>query len=105
MVGTMKFLHAFSLIAFAVLTINPVFAQKQTDAIVKNEKKLKDIKIPSLEFSDTPLGDALQFLQSKSVELDFVEQDPNKKGINIILRKRGKTSRIRRYLKEIRPVG
>lgn len=56
-----------------------------TQAIIDNEEKLKSIIIPSLEFSDTPLRDALQFIQQKSVELDFNETDPTRKGINIIL--------------------
>ncbi|MDF1858870.1 MAG: M56 family metallopeptidase [Verrucomicrobiales bacterium] len=49
------------------------------------EKKMESIIIPKLEFSDTPLSDALRFLRQKSVELDVEEKDPAKKGINIIL--------------------
>ncbi|MDF1816113.1 MAG: type II and III secretion system protein [Verrucomicrobiales bacterium] len=56
-----------------------------TQEILRNEEKLKTIRIPSLEFSDTPLKDALQFIQQKSVELDFAETDVNRKGVNIIL--------------------
>lgn len=56
-----------------------------TQDIIRNEEKLKTIRIPSLEFSDTPLKDALQFIQQKSVELDFAESDINRKGVNIIL--------------------
>ena len=56
-----------------------------TQDIINNERKLKEIRIPSLEFSDTPLRDALDFIQQKSVELDFKETEPTRKGINIIL--------------------
>ena len=56
-----------------------------TDSILINETKLKNIIIPSIEFSDTPLRDALEFIQQKSVQLDFNESDPNKKGINILI--------------------
>ena len=56
-----------------------------TDEILINETKLKNIIIPSIEFSDTPLRDALEFIQQKSVELDFAETDPNRKGVNILI--------------------
>lgn len=48
------------------------------------ERKLKEIIIPSIEFSDTPLRDALAFLQQLSVELDVKETDPARKGFNIV---------------------
>ena len=54
-------------------------------APAKGEEKLRAITIPKIEFKDTPLGDALAFLQMRSVELDVEEADPAKKGINIIL--------------------
>ena len=56
-----------------------------TAQIQINQDKLKNIRLPSVEFAETPLKDALEFLQNKSVELDFKEADPTKKGINIIL--------------------
>lgn len=56
-----------------------------TTEIRRIEQKLKDIVVPTVEFSDTPLKDALDFLQQRSVELDAAESDPAKKGINIVL--------------------
>lgn len=53
--------------------------------IRRTEEKLKTITLSSVEFSDTPLKDALIFLQERSVELDINESDPAKKGVNIIL--------------------
>ncbi len=53
--------------------------------IRRNEDKLKTIILSSVEFSDTPLKDALDFLQQRSVELDIKETDVSKKGVNIIL--------------------
>ncbi|MFV1993831.1 MAG: Amuc_1098 family type IV pilus outer membrane protein [Verrucomicrobiales bacterium] len=47
--------------------------------------KLKEILIPNIEFSDTPLEDAIEFLRQKSVELDTLESDPRRKGVNIII--------------------
>lgn len=43
------------------------------------------IVIPSVEFADTPLGDAVAFLVERSVELDREEPDPNRKGVNVVL--------------------
>ena len=53
--------------------------------IRRTEEKLKTIILASVEFADTPLKDALTFLQERSVELDINETDPTKKGVNIIL--------------------
>jgi general secretion pathway protein D len=53
--------------------------------IRRTEEKLKTIILASVEFADTPLKDALIFLQERSVELDINETDPSKKGVNIIL--------------------
>ena len=56
-----------------------------TTRIRQIEDKLKNIYLPSVEFADTPLQDALNFLQQRSVELDAAEPDPALKGINIVL--------------------
>ena len=56
-----------------------------TTSIRRIEENLKTIILPSVEFADTPLKDALDFLQQRSVELDINEADPAKKGINIVL--------------------
>jgi len=53
------------------------------------EKKLAEIMLPSVEFSKTPVRDALQFLTMKSSSLDVWETDPEKKGINVILESGG----------------
>ena len=67
----------------------PVDQETATAAIRREESKLKSIIIPSIEFSDTPLREALDFIRDKSVELDVTETDPAKKGINIILQASG----------------
>lgn len=59
----------------------PMPAAEGADAVTQ---KLDFLVIPKAEFRDTPLRDALQFLQQKSVELDS-ESAPESKGINIIL--------------------
>ena len=50
------------------------------------QNKLNRIIIPQLKFSDAKVADAIAFLHTKSVELDTVETDPNKKGINFFLK-------------------
>ncbi|MDB3939696.1 type II and III secretion system protein [Verrucomicrobiales bacterium] len=59
--------------------------ETSTTDIRRIEEKLKTINLPSVEFADTPLSDALDFLQQRSVELDINESDPTKKGVNIVL--------------------
>ncbi|MDF1816824.1 MAG: hypothetical protein P1V20_31770, partial [Verrucomicrobiales bacterium] len=54
-------------------------------ASIELEEKLKTIRIPSLEFTDTPLKDALQFIEQKAGEMDFAESDFSKKGISIAI--------------------
>lgn len=51
------------------------------------ESKLEHIVIPEVEFDATPLSQAIEFLRTKSVELDDIEPDPQRKGVNIILLK------------------
>jgi len=59
--------------------------ETSTTDIRRIEEKLKTIILPSVEFAETPLSDALDFLQQKSVDLDINESDPAKKGVNIVL--------------------
>lgn len=60
-------------------------ADSATTEIRRTEEKLKTILLASVEFAETPLREALDFLQARSVELDVNEPDPAKKGVNIIL--------------------
>ena len=49
--------------------------------------KLKTIQIPVIDFEDTSVEEAIDFLRLRSIELDTSELDPNKKGINFVIRK------------------
>jgi general secretion pathway protein D len=49
--------------------------------------KLKTITIPVIDFEDTSVEEAIDFLRLRSIELDVGELDPNKKGINFVIRK------------------
>lgn len=48
-------------------------------------EKLKNIVVPMIEFEDTPLAEALEFL--RATELDSVEIEPASRGINLAIRK------------------
>ena len=49
-------------------------------------EKLRNIIIPSINFEDTTVEDAVEFLRQRAAELDNRELDPNKKGVNFVLR-------------------
>jgi len=49
-------------------------------------EKLRRIIIPRIDFEDVTLEEALHFLRARASELDSLELDPAKKGINIVSR-------------------
>lgn len=50
-------------------------------------QKLRTIIIPRIDFEDTTVEEAVDFLRMRSVELDTLELDPAKKGVNFIVRR------------------
>lgn len=48
--------------------------------------KLKAIVIPSIQFEDTTLEEAIEYLRQRSIEADAAEKDPTRKGINFVIR-------------------
>jgi len=50
-------------------------------------KKLKTIIIPMIDFEDTTLDEAIDFLRARSRELDNETKDPQQKGINFVVRR------------------
>lgn len=50
-------------------------------------EKLRSIIIPVIEFEDTSVEEAVDFLRSRSRELDTTTTNPNDKGINFVVRK------------------
>lgn len=52
----------------------PIPVDSATNDIRRTEDKLKNIIIPSVEFADTTLREAIDFLQSRSVELDVTDR-------------------------------
>lgn len=49
------------------------------------EAKLSEIVVPSLEFENARLVDVVDYLRQKAVELDVAENDPVRRGVNIII--------------------
>jgi general secretion pathway protein D len=49
------------------------------------DRKLNEIIIPSLEFTDARLADVVDFLGQKAQELDAAETDPAKRGVNLVI--------------------
>ncbi len=50
-------------------------------------EKLRRIIIPRIDFEDTTVEEAIDFLRLRSVELDTLELDPDKKGVNFVIRR------------------
>jgi bla regulator protein blaR1 len=48
-------------------------------------EKLNSIIIPRIDFKDTTIEEAVDFLRQRAVELDATEPDPAKKGINLVI--------------------
>jgi len=59
----------------------PVIQSRQSDSV---ERKLDEIRIPSLNFQDTTVREAINFLRQRSVALDNTGSEPA--GVNIVLK-------------------
>ena len=49
-------------------------------------RKLDEIVIPRIDFRDATIREALDFIKQRAVALDTAEQDPSRRGINIVLK-------------------
>lgn len=61
----------------------PPIDSRETISITR---KLDDIIIPSLEFNDASVREAIDFIKIQAAQLDTSEPDPLRKGINIVLK-------------------
>lgn len=50
-------------------------------------EKLRRIVIPRIDFEDTTVEEAIAFLRQRAAELDTLELDPAKKGVNFVVRR------------------
>ncbi|MGJ8643910.1 MAG: hypothetical protein ACSHX9_10915 [Luteolibacter sp.] len=58
-----------------------------SDGVSYISEKLRHIVIPSIDFEDTTLEEAIDFLRLRAMELDTLELDPSKKGMNFVIRR------------------
>jgi general secretion pathway protein D len=72
----------YKLVAFTPADTGKVDVVSGGESIMK---KMERIVIPEIEFRQANIHDVVDFLNKASVAADKVEQDPAKKGINIIL--------------------
>ena len=61
----------------------PEITVRSTQAITD---KLDSIKIPRIDFTDSSIREALDFIKKRARDLDDSEKDPGKKGVNIVLK-------------------
>jgi general secretion pathway protein D len=61
----------------------PQISSRNTQLITD---KLDSIKIPRIDFTDSSIREALDFIKKRARELDESESDPDKKGVNIVLK-------------------
>lgn len=58
-----------------------------TEGVSYITEKLRRIVIPKIDFEDTTVEEAIDFLRLRANELDITELDPTKKGINFVIRR------------------
>jgi general secretion pathway protein D len=61
----------------------PVLTTRGTTAI---NRKLQEIRIPSLNFRETTIREAIDYIKKLAIELDTTEPDRSKRGVNIVLK-------------------
>jgi len=77
----------------AVPAVAPVLApprregQGENDGVAYITEKLRRIIIPRIDFDDTTVEEAIEFLRLRSAELDPLELDPARKGVNFVVRR------------------
>lgn len=59
----------------------------ETVGVAYITEKLRRIVIPRIDFEDTTVEEAIDFLRLRAAELDTTELDPTKKGINFVIRR------------------
>jgi tetratricopeptide (TPR) repeat protein len=58
-----------------------------TSGVAYITEKLKKIVIPRIDFEDTTVEEAIDFIRLRASELDTAELDPAKKGVNFVIRR------------------
>ncbi len=70
-----------------IITESTFGSGQLTDGVAYISEKLKRIVIPRIDFEDTTVEEAIDFLRLRASELDTTELDPSKKGVNFVIRR------------------
>lgn len=69
-------------------TLTPDRTNTASDGVAYITEKLRRIVIPSINFDEgTSLEEAIDFLRMRAAELDTLELDPDRKGVNIVIQR------------------
>ena len=69
------------------LPTNVGASQEKGGGVAYITEKLRRIVIPRIDFADTTVEEAIDFLRLRAAELDTLELDPAKKGVNFVVRR------------------
>lgn len=69
------------------LTNTTIGGTGPTEGVAYISRKLERIIIPRIDFEDTTVEEAIDFLRLRASELDVTETDPAKKGVNFVIRR------------------
>ncbi len=67
--------------------VDPGNTSIESGGVAYITEKLRTIIIPRIDFEDTTVEEAIDFLRLRSTELDTTELDPAKKGVNFVIRR------------------
>ena len=68
---------------------------EESNGVAYITEKLRRIIIPRIDFENVTVQEAIDFLRLRSMELDTLELDPERKGMNFIVRKGAGDARIK----------
>lgn len=69
------------------IPIGPTTVEGPGGGVTYITEKLRRIVIPNISFEDITVEEAIDFLRMRSKELDTLELDPARKGVNFVIRK------------------
>jgi general secretion pathway protein D len=76
--------------------------QGTLDPVVLTTHKLERIIIPTVDFADVTIQEAFDFLRQQSIELDTLEIDQAKRGVNFVLDLGGPDSEVGQQIRQVR---
>ncbi len=70
-----------------VVSDTKIGGMEVTDGVAYITEKLRRIIVPRVDFEDTTVEEAIDFLRLRASELDTTELDPARKGVNFVIRR------------------